>query len=335
MRQTRVQRLVLGAMLAFATSCSGASHHSVSSTDGQSAFLYADGTTVLLVRWTDTRGSLTGTVNESLLASDVAGRQVDMAGTRTGKAVSLTVNGQTWTGTLDGSSLTLHLPQSDGSLEALTLSPGDIDAYNADVETLHGESAANAQATADAQNAAEAAQAVASADQRLGRDLDDLGSSLRGLDRDAVFTADLATAAQDLGTARADYKTVQSDVSAHDCSSAGGDAGSVDSDAGSLDSDVGSIASDVASVESDVASIQNTTRALDTELAALKQASDASPSTPATHNQAEVYAAKVQGAKAIESARTAAASAKTQVAALAATAHDLAHKAQSLASGCR
>jgi hypothetical protein len=343
MSQTRPQRLVVGMlMLALTTACSGGAHHasshrSASSTDGQQAFLYADGTTVLLVRWTNAGGFLTGTVNEALLTSDVNGRQEDMTGRLTGNAVSLTVNGETWTGSLVGPShslLTLHFPASDGSLQAITLAPGDIDAYNADVAALHGTSDANAQATADAENAANAAEAVATADRRLGGDLDNMASSLTGIAQDAVFTSDLASAAQDLHTARADYKTVQSDVNAHDCGSAGSDAGSVDSDAGSLDSDVGSIDSDVGSVESDVSSIQATFRAFDTDYAALKQASLASPSTPTEHNQAQVYAAIDKAAKAIKSARAAEASARAQVAALASSAHSLATKAQSLADHC-
>jgi hypothetical protein len=308
--------------------------YTTSTTDGQQAYLAPDMATVVLVRWTVSKGILTGTLDLSQLTSDVSGRQLAITGTLRGDNVSFDVSGTTWTGTLDATALVMHIPQPDGSLQTVRFEPGDIEAYNAAVAALHGQGEANAQATADARNAANAAQAVATADQRLGSDLDILASSRQGIASDAVLTGDIGAATTDLATARADYKIVQQSVSAHDCGTAGGDAATVGSDAATVDSDAATIDSDLATIESDVTGIQQTLSAVNTDFAALKQASLASPSSHVQHTQTQVYAEIDKTDKAIRGARAAGAAAKKLVASVASQAHQVADQAQALADGC-
>jgi hypothetical protein len=302
-------------------------------TDGQKAYLASDASGAMLLRWTLSGGVLKGTVDASQLASDVSGGQAAITGTVSGNSVSFEVNGKTRTGTLDGSELVMHIPQADGSLLTLRFTPGDIDAYNAAIAALHGEGQSNAQATADTQNAANAAQAVANADRRVGDDLDTLASALQTLAADS-YSSDIEAVNADLNSVREDYKQVQADVSAHDCDTAQSDAGIAASDAAVGDSDSATLDSDIATSELDVDQVRQDSATLAADLDALAKAENASPATAAQHGSAEVDHARAKVAPTTKAARDAEGSAKSQVAAIVSKAHHVADQAQALANGC-
>jgi hypothetical protein len=141
--------------------------------DGPRGLLGNDATSVVFIQWTETSG---GQLSGSVLAVEVANPNQDpytltplsysLTGIRSGSRVSLTISAlsATWTGGLYGSDLALDIPQSDGSLETLTMIPGTADDYNRAADTLRSR-VASQKAAADQAAQAKAQQQAAAAQQ--------------------------------------------------------------------------------------------------------------------------------------------------------------------------
>ncbi len=129
----------------------GASSTAASSTAtgraGPATYLVVDDNGVLLLTWTqDDSGNLAGSAQLAQAATGgngppVTSQTFSLTGRQAGSGVSLTVGAglgskQTWTGTVNGGTLDLQLPQSDGHLAAATLRPSNPAAYNAAVTDL-------------------------------------------------------------------------------------------------------------------------------------------------------------------------------------------------------
>ena len=127
-----------------------------------------DATSAVMVQVTRRDNSLTGTFDEAGLdiAESATVKPVHAAftGTVDGTALTLTFPGglgfdTTISGSLSDDEMILQAPQSDGSIAAVTLLPSSVDAYNRRIAGVQ----AAAQANADASAAAADAEATAAA----------------------------------------------------------------------------------------------------------------------------------------------------------------------------
>jgi hypothetical protein len=326
------------------SSLAGTSMPGSASSDGQTAFLASDSSYALLIRWTKTGHNLSGTIDASGLDRDVTGGQAQITGTANGSDVSLSVDGQSWTGSVAGGTLTLHVPQSDGSLQTFVLRPGDIDAYNSAVAGLHDQAQANANAAAVAQAAAQAQQArdaadgaVTSADQQVTGDMQQLAADFAALRHDSTLTADTSSAAGDLKTEQADFASEQADDrgSTPDCGQVGSDDGSVGSDDGAVQSDQGSLESDSGGIGSDISNVQNDLDALAGDAQSLTQALAADGGrTASVNNTSNIARARGSALASITAAHTVQKTAAAKMASIVAAADALVTKADAIYAAC-
>lgn len=158
--------------------------------DGPVAYLASDPSGVLLVQWSDDGGRLEGS---GQLAKPQEGEGVEVSassftltGLRTDDDLSLTADfgltiKQTWAGVLDGDTLTLQMPQDDGTLAPVSFLRSDTDAFNLAVESLRTTVAFERQVVADAESQAAQAKASAQASEDLSRAMSELASDSASL----------------------------------------------------------------------------------------------------------------------------------------------------------
>jgi hypothetical protein len=170
------------------------------------------------IQWQRTGNSLTGTL-ENTSASAQSGSQgstSNLSGSISGQNIVLNLSGefdQRWNGVLNGNTLTLSYPSSDGSIGTIVFTAGTVDDYNQLVAKVKGAGYAEAGQEARARARAQAAQNAAQARQTLASDAatvnDDL-SSLAG--KQASISADLTQVTNDLKQMRADLATEYQDL---------------------------------------------------------------------------------------------------------------------------
>jgi len=227
-------------------------------------FVSHDQSGAMTISWTDDgSGHLTGSLQNATPNKVASGDlvktvSVSFTGNLHDGQISIVTNGflgvsSTWTGSLSGDTLTLNIPQQDGSIAPATFTRGKVSDYNAAVSQLQDNvtqerakaasdaASAAAKAASDQASAANDA-ALANADEKVSAALVTLQGSLSaGLSFDQ-FTTDMTTLKQDLATTLADSAKAtaegRSNVDAcGDSSTAQGDASSVDGDASSIDGD--------------------------------------------------------------------------------------------------
>ncbi|MGW7529985.1 hypothetical protein [Streptomyces sp. NPDC054783] len=101
----------------------------------------SDYNSVSLLETQTQNGTITGTLDDTEVKySSPEHQRAVVTGTLKGSQVTLTVKftlGSTvLNGTLDGDTLTLQVPQSDGQIEDYVLKPGSVDDYNQRVSGL-------------------------------------------------------------------------------------------------------------------------------------------------------------------------------------------------------
>lgn len=261
--------------------------HSNSTAPGD--FLYSDSSTTLFVQWTRTGSVVSGTLDVAYLqpnATKVTNESQPFTGTLAGGDVTLVV-GQSFlgatniSGTFDGSTLTLSIPNSDGSLAQIVLRPASLSGYNHDIAALKGVAQQNLAAQQQAQRQQAVAAAQAAARQQVDKAIAAVQSDLQGLSQDSNFSNVLAGVASDLVQTNTDLASTQKAAQADEaeaqqypsgnygqvCADAGGvsaDAGGVSADAGGVESSANSVVSYVNTVNSDIASLRNDFAALGT-----------------------------------------------------------------------
>ncbi|AOR29721.1 hypothetical protein BFF78_00180 [Streptomyces fodineus] len=104
----------------------------------------SDYNSVTLLETQTQNGSVTGTLDETEVKySGPEHQRAVVTGTLTGSEVALTVKfglGSTViNGTLNGDTLTLQVPQSNGQIEDYVLKPGGVDEYNQRVAGLESD----------------------------------------------------------------------------------------------------------------------------------------------------------------------------------------------------
>ena len=308
-------------------------------TDGEAAYLATEPGAAVFIRWTDDHGRLDASLDVSQLASGadggVQGRQLNATGTLQGHSVDLDVGGDgEWTGTVSGHTLTLHIPQPDGSLQAVTFTQATIGDYNTAVSQLHQQVQADAAAASSAAQQAAATRAVTRAEATVAQDLDNLAAATGHLRSDADFTADLTQMGEDLAAEQHDLALERADVAPDNCGTVDGDDGTVDGDDGTLQGDEGSTQGDIASVQADIDAVSRQLSQIAGDVAALNSAIANDPGTTATNPQDQVAAATQAGSAAIAAAKAAIAKANTQVAAYLVQDQQLLGQANSIANNC-
>lgn len=118
-----------------------------SKSDSSSGYLYTSPTNVLFVQWTNTNGKLSGHLQETYTSStnstQVQQLNESFTGTQAGSVVdfSLSMFGATHniTGSLNGSTLTVAIPDANGQISTIQLHSATLAQYNSAINTLEAQ----------------------------------------------------------------------------------------------------------------------------------------------------------------------------------------------------
>ncbi len=192
---------------------------------------YSNG--VEFVQWANSDGSLTGQ-RQLLYAPEedplqIRSENMSFTGTLSDSEVSLTFSelgfSSTWTGTLEGDTLTLTVPEQDGTLATRELYAATVEDYNQaaqefrrSVEQQAAEQAAAERTAAQQQYSAEQRAAEIEAQQKAVEEADKgLAAALNGLESDTkileddiqVLNDELGLLAEELSTMQENYQRLQ------------------------------------------------------------------------------------------------------------------------------
>lgn len=175
--------------------------------------------------WTVTGDTVAGTYSETLLlpgaTTTLTADSASLSGTISGSSVTLTFShgfGSTVSGQLIGNTLSLSIPQTDGTLQVEVYQPGTTADYNADVQVvqaraaqLQDEAASNASVASEESASSAAAAAV---QQQPADDQQSAQSVIASLTQDANFDSDLSSLAGDVKQTAEDLIQTRSDAKA-------------------------------------------------------------------------------------------------------------------------
>lgn len=303
----------------------------------------ADATSAFMIEVTRQRNTLSGTLDETGLdtpdSTTVTPVHAAFTGTIDGSAITLDFpQGFGFTtslsGTLSGDTMTLRSPESSGLVASVTLKPASVDIYNRRAAAVQ----ASAQANADASAAAQAAAADAAARQQIeqkisnaagavAKDVAALQSAIADSPDFSGFDGDIAAASRDLGQAKADAAKAGTESDRYTACS---DAYTSRSDAYSVQSDAYSVQSETYSVNSQVTSVISAVDQLKKDLSDYQQTAATMPTyTPANQPDAgAIQSLEDEAAKKTETWKAKAAQYQNQVNQLVAQANDVATKAE-------
>lgn len=174
MKRVAASVVLLCAALATA-GCAG------SSGSGQATYLCTGSSNGSLFQWNDLDGELSGSymwaeLSGSAGSAGVSSDNATLTGTRDGSAITLTLSAflvsTPMSGTVKGDTLTLNVPQSDGSLRPLTCKAGTLDEWNELTVALSDQASSSNAAYAQQQAEASAAAADAKTQEEAQRALD-------------------------------------------------------------------------------------------------------------------------------------------------------------------
>ena len=197
-----------------------------SSANGPATFVSHDRSGAMTISWVDDgSGHLTGSLQSARPNPDASGDLVktvnaSFTGTLHDGQISIVTHGflgdtSTLPGSLSGDTLTLNIPQQDGSIAPATFARGKVSDYNLAVSAFQGQvTRERAQSASDAASAAakaesdaasaSAAAALADADKHVSESIAALRGGLAdGLSFEA-FNVDMATLNRDLEITRTD-----------------------------------------------------------------------------------------------------------------------------------
>jgi hypothetical protein len=322
-------------------------------------WVYTDPASALFIQWTQTGSSLTGSLAEAYLqtadAQTVSTQNDAFSGVVSVDSVYLTFPQGFGTVTnlsvqIQGVNLVLSLPQQDGTLLPVTLSPGAATDYNQAVAALQSQAAGNVQSSqsqaAQASQAAANAAAQAAADQAVENAAASLSSDLSTLSGDVGgLNSAISDAGGSLQQERADLTTTQQDAqhveSEASTASPGdsqvcADASGVQADASGVDADQSGVQASLNGIDANVGPVQTQLSAVVADQQALTQAQRADPGY---HTQTPIpSSAQIGTAKsAARAALTTASHTKTSDTATAASLSQQAHQAADAATkagGC-
>jgi len=242
------------------------------SSGGPAAYVAAFGNEVDYIQWQQSssghlQGSMTvDQISGTAPAETLSVNTTPFTGNINGSSVSLTFGGLFGTtanvvGGISGSTLTLQVPQSDGTIQSASFAQGNLTAFNRAVATLRRQIQTDNTQAAQAQAQAQQQQANAQAEQTAQNDVATLSQDA-SLSSGSNLTGDLSNFMSDIQTAQSDLATEKQDASSDNSYCAAtqtvaGDAQSVDGDLQSVQGDVQSMTPDIATVRQDIAAVQN------------------------------------------------------------------------------
>lgn len=308
-----------------------------SAPDGYLSTTSAD---ILFIQWTNNNGQLSGQLQGVYVSANnplqVQKIHASFTGTLSGSQISLNFGNflgipDIITGTFDGSTLKLSLPDSNGQIESVVFQGASISDYNnavasfeSNVEKEANQATATAQAQEiEAQNEQATAttieseqQAVTDANNALSSALSNLQSDTNNLANDTNFKDVLQSYANDWQQMQKDYQQEQADANGG-CNNIGtveSDDGAVQSDYGSIESDDGSFQSAEAPINNDISIVQQDIQTVQSDWQQLQYAVAANTTgTPApAFTSSEVNQAVQAAQKQIASSQSALKNAQVQ-----------------------
>jgi len=299
-------------------------------------YLGTDTTSVFFIQFTEKSNQLNGNIQGVEETNDIPPQTKSyteaFTGTQNGSSVTLTVSifgfSSSVVGTLNGNTLVLDVPQSDGHLQSETYVGASTQQYNQAVDALRSKvsqkdqqynntqaTATSAQATqTEQQNEQQATQTAQQGEQQAVSDANaQLGNALSALKNDeaglASFseTSTLNSYATDWQTMQKDYATEQQDAKAGcgDNSSnyyqVQSDAYQVDSDEYQMNSDDYQLTADKNQYNADLSPVQSDVQAVKDDWAQLQQAvANNTTNTPAAAYTSNDVNNALQSAQGIE-----------------------------------
>ena len=296
-------------------------------------YLSSSNTQVDFVQFTEKDNQLNGHIQEVRITNDVPPKlqttSIPFTGVQNGSSVTITftflgLSVSSVTGTFDGTTLTLAIPQQDGHLENGTFTAASIQDYNQAVDVLQKQIDQQNQQYADSQSTASANQATASADQAtqiaqqaeqqaVGDANSQLASALNTLKNDSSTlssfseTSTLNNYANDWQTMQNDYVTEQKAAQAgcgdgnYNQGTVQYDAGTVDYGYGSIQYDDGSLIYDKNTYNRDLSAVQSDIQSVNNAWSSLQQAvANNTTGTPASGYTASDINNALQSAQNVE-----------------------------------
>jgi hypothetical protein len=188
--------------------------------DGPASYVGKASNAVIYVSWTQSKDALSGQLTQARASDDVQQGKVDTErmgfdGTVDGSAVSLRLNEglgttSTLTGKLDGDTLALDYPGTDGQIITINLHEGGSSDFNTALAALRDR-------VTRAKEQADQAAADEQARQDAAQLADSVRSGMAALDQSAsnatasgpdLYQADLDTVSSDLDTVKSSYEVV-------------------------------------------------------------------------------------------------------------------------------
>lgn len=301
------------------TACDGVSLQQASTkptvdSNAPRGYMDAEQSSILFLQWTEKSGQMSGQLQDVYISSSNALQtQHDneaFTGTHDGSNVSISTSifgfTKTYTGSLNGDTLTLVVPSQSGTLNTLTLHSASVDDYNKAATTLiqntsqqalqvtattqaQNIQAQYAQATASAQSATATAQAnqqqsVSSANNALSSAIQQMQSDAKGLGSDTTFDSAMQSYANDWSTMQKAYQQEQTDAKGG-CSNVGtvgADNGAIGADNGAIGADDGSFQAQQAPINNDISTVQQDIQTVQSDWQSLQSAAAANTTgTPA------------------------------------------------------
>lgn len=242
------------------------------SSGGPAAYVAAFSNEVDYIQWQQSSsGHLQGTMTVDQISGTaptetLSANTTPFTGNVNDSSVSLTFGGlfgitANVVGSASGSTLTLQVPQSDGTIQSASFTQGNLTSFNTAVATLRRQIHADNARAAQAQAQAQQQQANARAEQTAQNDIATLRQDA-SLSSDSNLAGDLSNFLSDIQTAQSDLATEKQDASRDNSycdatQTVAGDAQSVDGDLQSVQGDVQSLTPDIATTRQDITTVQN------------------------------------------------------------------------------
>lgn len=309
---------------------------------GPQGYLWTTSTEVDFIQWTeDSNHHLNGTL-QSVSATPnntVKSTTEAFTGVHDGSNISITFSAlgfsSTLTGTLNGNTLTLSVPDQNGYLATDDFQAASVQDYNNAVNALRQRIQTQAAATQSAQATVNTQQAIAQATQsaqsqldqavtnanaKLSSDLQALSSDVQNLASNTSFSDVLNAYATDWSKMQKDYQQEKADY-ANGCGPGGYNAGTVSYDAGVVNYDLGTIQYDDGTLSYDqnamsgpLSGVQGDIKNVQADWQNLKAAAaaDTTGGVSAQYTQHDIDAAVSNAQKQVDASNTALSQAQSQ-----------------------
>jgi hypothetical protein len=267
---------------------------------GVSTYICSYSSEDLLLQWKDQGGYLSGTYQDARLTGTAPQEQVtsgsgQLSGSISGSGITLNIGFSTPVyGTVNSSSVTLNVPQQDGTIQPVTCPASDLTHWNKAVAALNQQASRDNQVANQQAARAQHDQQVSQAQQDLANAVSRLEGDKSTLNNDTSLSDAVSQMKQDYEQEQSQWQTVQSDS----CQNMSYDAGTVGYDAGTVNYDLGTLNYDVTSLQDgDIQAVKKDLSDVSSDLAALQNLG----ATPGTDSSSAVAA----GNKALTSAANA------------------------------